>query len=327
MSRFQTTFIAALAAAAAPLAAQEGTLVVLNKAAATASLIDIASGRTVATLPTGTGPHEMLVTRDGRWAVGADYGARVGGNTLTLIDIPGKRVAKTIDLGSYTRPHGLAFLPGDSLLAVTSETTQNVVVVRIPSGEVAYTVATEQSTSHMVTMPIDGSAMYTSNIRSNTVSGLSPNGMEEARIYQVPTQPEGIGVTPSGDEVWVGSNDQGIVSVLDPESGQIIGRIDGFGFPYRVAFTPDERVAIVPDPENNRVRFFDRATRAELGAVELPGASPQGVVLTPDGKTLYVSLNAENQVAEIDIASRSLTRKLATGAAPDGIGYSRVLLN
>jgi len=327
MPRLRTILVTVLSVAAVPLAAQEGTLVVLNKAAATASLIDVASGRTVATLPTGTGPHEMLVTKDGRWAVGADYGARVGGNTLTLIDVPGKRVAKTIDLGSYTRPHGLAFLPGDSLLAVTSETTQNVVVVRIPSGEIAYTVATEQSTSHMVTMVADGSAMYTSNIRSNTVSGLAPNGMGEARIYQVPSQPEGIGVTPSGSEIWVGSNDQGIVSVLDPATGQVKGKIDGFGFPYRVVFTPDERVAIVPDPEGNRVRFFDRASRTELGAVALPGGSPQGVVLTPDGKTLYVSLNAQNQVAEIDVASRTLTRTLATGANPDGIGYSRVSLD
>ena len=46
-----------------------GTLVVLNKTEATASLIDLASGRVHATLPTGDGPHEAAVSPDGRTAL------------------------------------------------------------------------------------------------------------------------------------------------------------------------------------------------------------------------------------------------------------------
>ena len=42
-----------------------GTLVVLNKAEASASLIDLASGEVVATLPTGVGPHEVAASYDG----------------------------------------------------------------------------------------------------------------------------------------------------------------------------------------------------------------------------------------------------------------------
>ena len=42
---------------------------VLNKSENTATFIDVASGETVATLPTGRGPHELAMTGDGRWAV------------------------------------------------------------------------------------------------------------------------------------------------------------------------------------------------------------------------------------------------------------------
>ena len=66
----------ALVLAGAPLAAQRpgDRLVVLNKAEATASIIDLASGTVVATLPVGEGPHEIAVRADGRLAVACNYG-------------------------------------------------------------------------------------------------------------------------------------------------------------------------------------------------------------------------------------------------------------
>jgi hypothetical protein len=89
-----------------PRPAAAGTLIVANKAEATVSLIDVDSGEVRATLPTGTGPHEVAVSPDGRLAVVADYGGGgAPGSTLTLIDVPGALVVRTIDLGEYRRPH------------------------------------------------------------------------------------------------------------------------------------------------------------------------------------------------------------------------------
>ena len=39
-----------------------GTVIVLNKSASTASFIDVAEGRIVATSSTGAGPHELVVS-------------------------------------------------------------------------------------------------------------------------------------------------------------------------------------------------------------------------------------------------------------------------
>ena len=66
-----------LALSAGALAAQvpgvTGTLVVTNKRPSTLTLVDVASGRTLATLPTGTGPHEVVLSRDGRTAVHVEW--------------------------------------------------------------------------------------------------------------------------------------------------------------------------------------------------------------------------------------------------------------
>ena len=53
--------------------AQAGTLVVFNKGEATASFVDLASGEMLGSVPVGVGPHEVVVSRDGRWAVAANY--------------------------------------------------------------------------------------------------------------------------------------------------------------------------------------------------------------------------------------------------------------
>src|SRR5690606_14062170 len=69
-----------------------GTLIVLNKAGNDASFIDLATGETLATLPTGNDPHELVVTDDGRWAVGTNYR---GGDSLTVFDVQNRSVART----------------------------------------------------------------------------------------------------------------------------------------------------------------------------------------------------------------------------------------
>ncbi|NNG15888.1 MAG: YncE family protein, partial [Gemmatimonadales bacterium] len=303
-----------LIAATTTAAAQSGTLVVVNKAASTASVIDVSSGRTLATLPTGNGPHEVAITRDGRIAVVTDYGDRRGNNTLTVIDVPGLRVARTIDLGQYRRPHGIAFLPGDSLVAVTSEEAQAVVVVRVADGSIVKTLPTGQGGSHMLAVTGDGATIYTGNIRDGTVSQLDVVTGTRTRLFQTPPQPEAITVTADGREVWVGSNSQGKVSVVDVATGKVDEALDGFSFPYRILITPDNRHVLIPDFRAHELRIVDRATRAVVDLMPLDGAGPQGITLSPDGTTVYHALSLENRIAIIDLASRSVVRHLDAGA-------------
>src|SRR5688572_11538852 len=80
-----------------------GTLIVTNKAPSTATIIDVATGQALATLPTGNNPHEVVLSSNGRTAVITDYGTGAS-PTLTVIDVPAKRVVRTISLGQYTAP-------------------------------------------------------------------------------------------------------------------------------------------------------------------------------------------------------------------------------
>ncbi len=303
-----------------------GTLIITNKAPSTASIVDLATGRVLAALPTGNGPHEVAVSDDGRVAVVSDYGAQQGGHTLTVIDVPGLRVVRTIDLGQYLRPHGITFLAADSLVLVTSEVTGNVLVVNVQAGEVRRVIPTEQNTSHMLALVRDHTRIYTGNIRSNTVSELDLPAGRFVKSFPVPAQPEAINVTPDGSEVWVGSNTEGKVSVLDPRTGTVTTAQDSFGFPYRIRFTPDLRTVLLPDARREELRFVDRASRRELARLSLTGGGPQGIILSPDGRYAFLSLSAQDRIAIIDIAARKVAGYVPANNTPDGVAYTQLVV-
>ena len=314
---------------ALPLPAQvaglTGTLVVTNKQPFTASIIDVGSGRLLATLPTGRGPHEVVLSSDGRTAVVTDYGSGQS-PTLTVIDVPGLAVARTISLGTYTRPHGIVFLPGDSTVVVTSESTNNVVVVNVHSGSVSYAVGTQHGGSHMVGVTRDGKWAYTGDMGSHTVTQIDLSTRQYVRSWNVPEVPEAINVTPDGKEVWVGSNRTGKVTVLDPATGTQRVAADGVSWPYRVLFTPDVSAVAIPDMNNNEVRFLERATHRELSRLSFPNAGPQGITITPDGRYVFLSLSRESRVVIIDMRTRQVVGNLAAGATPDGVAYTPMVV-
>lgn len=312
-------------AATAQVPGLTGTIIVTNKSPSTATIIDVGSGRILATLPTGKGPHELILSSDGGTAVVTDYSGEPG-KTLTVIDVAGRRVVRTIDLGDYKRPHGIVFLPGDSLVAVTSEATGNVLVVNIREGQVRRAVPTTQTGSHMVAVAADGRRAFTGNVGSNTVSEIDLVTGTFVRLWPVPAAPEAINVTPNAGEVWVGSNTTGRMSIVDPATGTVSTAAEGFGWPYRVAYTPDGKTVLLPDLKNEELRFLDRASRRELGRISFPGGAPQGIIITPDGRYALESMSGQARVAIIDIAARTVVGHLAAGETPDGIGYTTRVL-
>jgi DNA-binding beta-propeller fold protein YncE len=179
----------------------------------------------------------------------------------------------------------------------------------------------------MLGLVADGSHLFTGDIGSNTVSRLDVRTRRYVRSFDVPAQPEAINVTPDGSEVWVGSNATGKVSVVDPGTGVVTTVLEGFGWPYRVHFTPDLSLVLLPDLGNEELRFVERASRSELARLSFEGAGPQGITTTPDGRHALLSLSQQARIAVIDIAGRRVVGHIPAGPTPDGIAYTRTTVS
>jgi YVTN family beta-propeller protein len=328
----------ALALLAAPVAAQPtGTVIVSNMNDHSATVLDAATGRVHATLPTGEGPHEVAVSHDGRWALVSNYGVRgKPGSSLTVIDVAGARVARTLPIAGFERPHGMAFLPGDSLVVVTAEAGRALLVVDVRSGRVTDTLPTNGRGSHMVAVPARGDRAFTANIPDNTVSVIDLAGRDSTRLIAVGRTPEGIAVTPDGRTVWVGSNRDSTVMVVDVARGVAVDTLRGFGMPYRIGISPDARIAVVSDPVKGEIRGLSVADRKErfritvpsdslVATAEVPGSpSPEGVAISRDSRWAFVTLQGRNRVVTIDLARGAIVAWAPTGTWSDGVAFSPV---
>jgi DNA-binding beta-propeller fold protein YncE len=324
--------------------ARAGILVVANQDAATASIVDAASMKAIATLRVGVGPHEAAVSPDGRWAVVTNYGNReVMGNTLSVIDLaaPTPVVTRTIDLGEYHRPHGAAFIRDGRKLLVTSETSQSLVVVDFASGKVDTALATNGKGSHMVAVRRDGKRAWTANIGSGTITEFDLDARRTVRSIPAAPNDEGIATTPGGILVWVGSNSAKTVTIIDTERGESVATLSGFGAPYRIGISRTGRVAVIDDEANNKLWLYDVASRKEIGQIDLTkiegikmegggaigtaGAAPEGITFDPIADLAYVTLHGTNQVIAVDLNQRKVVGFGYVGAGPDGIAFSPLI--
>ena len=318
---------------------QAATLVVANKAEATVSLVDLASGKVAATLPVGKGPHEVAISQDGRLALIANYGTGAEpGSTLTLIDVPGAKVVKTIDLGEHRRPHGMVFV-GNGRALVTSEASKALLEVDLDAGKVLRAIPTGQEVSHMVAVTPDGSRAFVANIGSGSVTALDLKEGKKVSDIQTGAGAEGIAVTPDGKQVWVTNREADTVTVLDASSLKTVKTVPAAAFPIRAEVTPDGRRVLVSLAKSGDLAVFSTASMELEKRVKLevaPAADrggrlltqfgdssvPIGIEIAPDGKRAYVAHANADQISIVDLAEGKRVGFLTAGKEPDGMGMS-----
>jgi DNA-binding beta-propeller fold protein YncE len=329
----------ALCALATPRAggAQQPGLIVLNKSEATASLISLADGRTVATMPVGDGPHEIAVSPDGRWAMASNYGGTTPGHSLTLLDLRTRTAVRTIELGEYRRPHGIAWLPDGKRVVVTSELAQAVIVVEAATGKIEKSISTGVGGTHLLALSKDGRRVWTSNIFSGSNSLID---LEKGVLVKTAANgkgPEAIDLSPDGKEIWTADRPLNRITVLDATTLDSLAAWPSGQFPNRLHFTPDGRTVLQSNAQSSTVDFYDVRKRLLAGSITFPydealgkptmltqfgrSATPLGILIAPDGRRAWVALAAHDRIAEVEIATRRIARTLTAGREPDGMAY------
>ncbi len=202
-----------MAVAAAP---QSGLIFVSDWYNARIFVLDAEELTKAGELKTGGAPAEMIVAEDGSWLASADRDS----NQVSIFDLPDMTLRARIPTGE--RPFGIGVDPqgrihaanvgSDSVTVIDPKTSS--VVATVPVGTRPYGVAFANGRA------------FTSDQYADTVSVYRLSDLTPEKVLEVGEYPEGIDATPNGRLVVSTNWFSNTVSLIDPETLEIVGEIE-----------------------------------------------------------------------------------------------------
>jgi len=186
---------------------------------------------------------------------------------------------------------------------------------------------------HEAALSKDGTLLYVSvngvlwmtedKLGNNTIAVVDVRAMRKVRDIDLGRfhRPHGIALTASGDRLLATTERPFGVILVDPAAGKVVRDYNVKGkSPHMVIPTPDGEWAFASDTDSDAVA----AIRLKSGEVTLipTGKRPQGGVLGPGARQLYLANTDGNKISIIDVASRKVTGEIPTGKGPARIALT-----
>ena len=353
------TFIASAAFAQAP----STTLLALSKDDHTVAIVDPTTLQVLARIPSGPDPHEIIASDDGKLAFISNYGGLDSAlNTISVVDLVGRKALPPIELGALRSTHGLDFAGGK--LYFTAETNKVIGRYDPATQRVDWVLGTGQDRTHMVIASKSLDRIFTSNVNSATISiieqvsqpngfGPPPGGPPQGGpgsgppsgaappqgpppggprlTWEVTNVPaghgaEGFDLSPDGKEIWAANARDATVTIIDIASKKATQTLPiAVKGANRLKFTPDGKRVLISG-------LGARAGDSSLVVIDasthkevkaLPlGGGAAGILIAPDGSRAYVAVSSADKIAVIDLKTLEVVGQIDAGKQPDGLAWA-----
>jgi YVTN family beta-propeller protein len=316
-------------------------LLVLEKDTQTLAIVDPTSLTVSTRLPAGPDPHEVVASSDGTRAYISNYGGEGSAlNTISRIDLTKRQPLAPVSLGALHSAHGLDFIDGK--LYFTAETNKVIGRYDPASGSIDWVLGTGQDRTHMIRVASDLKHIYTTNVRSNSVSilesatrpGFGPSPRPMVTVWDASVIPagrgaEGFDLSPDGHELWTANAQDGTVTVIDLARKQVIAT---FPIPVqganRLKFTPDGQHVLISalgrfgtqQPDHANLIVIDVASRKTVRSLDLGGGAA-GILIVPGISRAFVAVSGGGKVAVIDLHTFTVSGQIAPMGQPDGLAW------
>jgi YVTN family beta-propeller protein len=348
----------------APADATGPLLIVANQGDKNLSVIDTVANRQIATISEDrpdTWAHEVAVSPDGRTAYAPIYGntsisyAGIDGRELLAIDIASRKIIGKVDFGRGVRPHCAVYDPVSKMLYVTTELANSVTIIDPATLKIVGEIPTTQAKTHMLAISSDGRSGYTANAKPGTVSVLDLTARKAVAVIPVSDNIQRVAISRDDKLVFTADQTKPQLAVIDTTTNKIKTWVALPAMGYGAAATIDGRWLLIatraddtapasgtpPQPDvalvQNNVAVIDLATLKLARTVPVPG-DPQEILVSPDGKSAYVSCwiamrdkpakpdriveSEKGQIAVIDLANWKVKALIDAGTGADGLAWA-----
>jgi len=295
-------------------------MVVVQKGDHSLGYYDFETGRELDRVEVDPFPHEFTLSSDGRVAYLAGFGVALaehpgdGGNTVSVVDVPGRRRIGTVQCGDYRRPHDVA-LDGRGTLYVLCEGSSRLLVVRDPtSGRFDLALPTLGQGSHMVTVLRDGSLAFSSNMESGTVTALFPDAPDRPGVVlPVGKHAEGSVLDAEERRLYVMNRESAEITIIDVQQLRVLQSVPTPPGPVRVCRDGDR--LLVALYHGCGLLMVDLNDPAKQQMVPLP-AKAISVGYHAPSRTALLSCH-DQRVYLVDTLAGAVIRSISTRSDPD----------
>jgi YVTN family beta-propeller protein len=237
------------------------------------------------------------------------YVSNVLASQVSVIDPDSGAVVKKIPVGLL--PHNFAFTKDKRYLYVTDSGSQDVSVIDTQTDSVVKT---------FLTMPIPKNAYHDKIGKINQAGTCKTCHFDPRGSF-----PIGIGLSPNGQDLLVANFKGGALSRIDPQAMVLKETIP-------LTYTNEtDPVNMIFNPVKDEVYVLNRKLNGKPGRLtvldsqyhvkrDLPVIkAPFGMVVSQDGKELYIASRGTNHMQVFDTNTWKLKREFQTGNGPVGL--------
>ena len=139
-------------------------------------------------------------------------------------------------------------------------------------------------------------------------------------VYPVGSVPKVVQVTPDNKYILVSNWCSYTLSVISVAEQKVVKSIKIGRYPRGIVVTKDSAFAFVAEMGGNRLHRIDLATFEQT---YIPiGSNPRALVLSPDNKVLYATMNLSGQIAAWDLVANKSLGKAKIGQAARSLDIS-----
>jgi YVTN family beta-propeller protein len=198
----------------------DGLLYVTAELANAVDVVDPATRRVLAEIPTGQEQSHMLVlSPDGRRA----YTANVGAGSVSVLDLAKRTLVATIPVAK--RLQRISISPDGLRLFTHDQDAPRIAVIDAAAGKITDWIALPDSVYASQPTP-DGRWLLALSRRSSRLFVIDMKSLKLWRSLDLPKNPSEILIRPGGEIAYISGTDAGKIAVLDLRSWEMQRPID-----------------------------------------------------------------------------------------------------
>lgn len=166
-----------------------------------------------------------------------------------------------------------------------------------------------------VKITADGKSLYTADYLSHDLTEIDPLTLAVRRTINLSCSPSALAISSDGASGYALCPNTGRIVYVDLPTGTETATVP-VTFPFGLALAPDGQRAYISRSMFSRyVDVVDLTLRKVMTSITV-GRSPQGIIISPSGRSVYTANAGSASVSVIDTATNKVQATIAVGNTP-----------